>query len=247
MSEQGRCVANQNDEFWYTFGDGHLTDSADGIEHVIDGATASLRDFLGTFVAGIATSTSWQTAWSKLPAYFDESVVHSSNCDGPGEWKSLRTVSRPAQAVSTFEIATVTDDSIYQPAARNVMVGVSREWAMTIPLGYRVIQNRIYFAVGTTVRQIGQRAALFEYGYLWQIGTSNRGLLTHEIGLAQFFYYSPQRAGWDNYYNQSNKFLYAINVEAGRVYLRLQAGPAYAYDWGVHVSTSIGWVGKAKK
>jgi hypothetical protein len=244
-SRTGRCVENLNGVAWFTYGDDHLNDSDEGKQHVITAAELSMLDFLETFVTGDASETRWQNVWLELPSHIkDDLPTAGAKCSGPSTFRSLRSVSQPAEAAVTMDIMLASDASLYRPAMQGLLVGASRDFIYTIPLGYRVIQNRIYGLVGATTKQLGPRAILADFGYLWHVGTTNRGVLTHEVGFGEHLYWAT-RGG---YRSASLRGLYAINIEAGRIYLRFQAGAAYSVGrWGPHLSTGIGWVHRSGK
>jgi hypothetical protein len=180
----------------------------------------------------------------KLPAYFNESKVSLTGCTPGYNWPALRSVSEPAQAVFTYELFSMRDASIYASEPVGIMVGASRDIGLRIPLGYRSILTRGFGAFGTTVAENGTRprAWLFDLGYVFQVGTSNRGTLTHEVGFGELWYYRPHNKYWYSYRTASFRVLYALNVEAGRVYMRTQVGWAYGDKWGPNVSAGFGWV-----
>lgn len=124
------------------------------------------------------------------------------------------------------------------------LIGGSVEWVYTIPLGYRQIQSRIFGGIGATTQQPGPRAVLAELTYLWNIGASFNGTLTHEIGIGSRFYVASR----GRYQTSSTLALYAAKLEAGRVYLRIELGPAYGYGiWRPHVGVGLGWVHRSKR
>lgn len=252
LSSKGRCVANARGEAWYTYGDGKLNDAnaPHAEERVVDAAAESLYDFIKAFVLAQSDPVSWLDTWSKLPAYFDDELDDPLRCNASRSWSPLRTVSKVAHAALTFEVSTVADTSIYQPAARAIMIGASHEFVFGFPFGYRTIQNRIFVALGTTVTEIGERRSYVgQYGYVWHVGTSVRGLLSHEVGFGQFFFYAPKEEAYRTYRNNSIHLLYAMNVELGQVYVRFLGGPSSAAGGGegFYAGVALGWVGRSGK
>jgi hypothetical protein len=246
MSKQGRCVANERDEQWYTYGDNYLDRSPTGKDHVIAAAYISFYDVIEAFVTGEQHSENARLVWTKAPAFVDESITTPQMCGKTPNyyWKPLRSINRPAESVLTFEMASVVDSSIYRPAPRAITIGLSQDFIYTIPIGYRQIENRIFINVGTTVSQIGARSYIGQYGYVWHFATSLHGTLTHEVGFGQVYFNKPRDDQYSAYHNWSSHLLYAMNVEMGRVYLRFIIGPAWdPYgNSGVHASVGVGYV-----
>jgi hypothetical protein len=249
MSKVGRCVASYANQAWYTYGDGNLARSHAAALRVTEAAALSAFDFLSAFVRGEVDREGWQAVWSKLPAYYDETVTTESDCVAGENWPSLRTVSRPAQAVYTYEMFLMSEPGISPAAPTAIMLGAARDFGLTIPIGYRTIRNRVFAALGTTVEQRGTRprAYLFDVGYVYQIGTTNRGLLTHEIGFGELLYYRPHNDEWDAYGDITLRVLYAVSIEFGPVYVRLQAGHTFNGTSEPNVSAGVGWVRASAK
>jgi hypothetical protein len=259
-SRRGRCVADQHGALWYTFGDDALCppyqkeycryrELPPYAKRLIDVATASLREVLEAFVRGDVAAVDSENVWDQMPAFSKRDAGRPADCIAGGEWESLRTIQRPAQSVSTVEFLTVVDNSIYQPAPRALVLGISRDFIYTIPIGDRVIQNRIFVAGGATVSEIGRRSYVLGYAYLWHLGTSFRGTVTHELGLGQMLFYLPKGKGYREYRNSSAHILYGMNIEVGRVFLRLLVGPSSSCcgSSGLHASAGVGYVRKAKQ
>jgi hypothetical protein len=245
-SRRGRCVSNSKSEAWYTYGDDHYQ-SRDGATHVLRAATASMYDFLSAFIETHPSATQWQTTLSEFPSSFSDVVTSAEGCTPGLVWSSLRTVSRPAESVVTYELSTMTDSSIYRPAARGVMVGASLD-AGSLPLGYRPIQARFVASMGMTVHQLGGHAYLLDFGEVLHVGTSLNGALTHELGYGETIYYLPGSYNYYEYLRVSVRALYAANLELGTVFLRLQVGAAHASGrWGPHVGLGIGVVRQVKE
>ena len=244
-SQRGRCVMNFVGTAWFTYGDGNLARSTEGKKHVIDTATMSLFDFVDTFVSGTPDPTRWQAAWLQLPAYLKETADDSpQDCQNGGEYYPLRSVSRPAESIRTLDVSSITDPGIWngEPVVKGLMFGGSNEFIYTIPLGYRTVQSRIAYSIGGTIHQ-RTRALLGDVTYLWHVGTSLNGTLTHEVGLGQMYYYQSR----GRYRSGSLRLLYAVNMELGRVYLRFQVAASHGYhSWGPYVSTGMGWVLRSK-
>jgi len=243
MSKRGRCVRDELDKIWYTYGDDHLSKEGETRERVVSVAAASLLDVIRTFVVGTADVAAAKETWSRFPSFIALPEVTPSKCKNNEVWMPLRSISRPAESVLTFEVSTLVDTSIYKPAPRALLLGFSRDFLYTIPIGYRQIENRLFVNIGTTVTEIGSRSYIGEYGYVWHIGTSAHGALTHEVGFGQLFFYKPT----DRYYayrNYTSNFLYAMNLEAGRVFLRFLGGPSWSRygEKGLHLSVGIGYV-----
>jgi hypothetical protein len=248
MSKIGRCVADHANEAWYTYGDGYLFTSSEGAKRVVATAATSMLDFLRAFVLGEIEASGWQSVWAKMPAYFNEHVTSVSECIPGHGWPALRSVSRPAQAVMTTEAFLFFDGSIAPAKPRGVMLGRSYDMG-GLRFGYRTIRSRAFAAIGTSVKQSGTRprAYLADLGYVFQIATTNRGVLTHEIGFGELIYYRPHNDEWFSHRDVSFRILYAVNVEMGRLYLRVQAGHAFSGPWGPNVSAGFGWVRASAK
>jgi hypothetical protein len=122
------------------------------------------------------------------------------------------------------------------------MIGVSLDLGAPITIGYRAIHTRFFYSVGGTVEQLGPREFWLDWGLAAEIGASARGTLTHEVGAAQSFVYSPHNAHWYSYRDSSLRVFYGMRIEAGPVYVRLQTGAAYNGRVGPHISAGVGWV-----
>jgi hypothetical protein len=245
-SQRGRCVANQKNEAWYTYGDGYLAGSSDTQVHVISAAANSLFDFLRAFIDGRVDAMQWQVIWAEFPSTFKDSISSPSSCTPGQGWPSLRSVSLPAETAQTYEISTVTDSSIYRPTARGLMFVASRELGLPIPIGYRTLQTRIFGGIGLTTHQLGGHALLVDFGEVVHVGSSFHGSVTHELGFGEMFYYMQASRHYKSYRNNSVRLLYAGNVEIGKVFVRLQTGFARGYGtWGPHIALSVGVVRKS--
>jgi len=250
-SRRGRCVSSLSGEIWITYGDGHLDDAANaqGKQVVVTAATLSLYDFLSTFVTGAILTNRWQETLFQIPAFYKARPIGSvqADCAAPVEFSPLRTVSTPAESIITFDFMTVADRSLWRgdPIVVGTIVGASFQFMYTIPLRYRVIQNRLFVGAGASTQQPGPRAFLLDVTYLWHVGTSLNGTLTHEVGIGQHFYWSYR----GRYETASIRGLYAVSIEAGRVYVRLQAGAAKGWygGWAPHVSAGVGWVHRSTR
>lgn len=256
MSLQGRCVASDNGEAWYTYGDGQLWGvhigreifpqlAAAGRDHVMDASASSFYDFLSSFVSGKVDDTRWRDTWSKVPATFNPKSSSSGNCIYRAGWDSLREVGAPAPGASSLELFTVTDGSIYRyhAAARALMVGVSRDTGAPISVGYRQIHTRFFASIGGTIRQTGSRELYVDWGAAAEVASSAAGTFTHEVGVGQSYVYGPHNATYSSLHASSVRIFYGLRVEAGPVYVRVQTGIARSYGVnGAHVSTGIGWV-----
>ena len=256
MSLQGRCVANDRGEAWYTYGDGQMWGvhigrkifyqlAAAGRQHVMEAAASSFYDFISTFIAGTVDDTRWRDTWTKLPATFNQKIRSAGDCIYDTGWESLREIGAPAPGASSLELFTVTDSSIYRyhAAARALMVGTSRDTGVPIPVGYRQIHTRFFGSIGGTIRQTGPRELYVDWGAAAEVASSVAGTFTHEVGVGESFIYSPHNADYYSYHSGSIRIFYGLRVEAGPVYVRVQTGIARSYGInGAHVSTGIGWV-----
>jgi len=261
MSREGRCVANEMGEAWFTFGDDHLNDSSVAAEHVVAASAESFSDFLDSFVSGSRSPNRWQEVWSKFPATFSNNPL-PSQCTYASDWPSLRSVGQPAPGVSSIEVFSVNDYSIYRPgftpgapapAARAWMIGLSHDTRVPIIIGYRELHTRVFASIGYTVRQTGPHELYVDWGWAAQVGESARGLFTHEVGIGESFVYSPRRifrgnssappGYWYSFHSSSLRLFYGLRIEAGPIYIRAQAGEAYSYGRrGSHISIGLGAV-----
>ena len=149
-SIRGRCVANVKGEAWVTYGDGNLNRSPDGWKHAVLTSSLSWYDFLATFVSGVPVTTRWQLVWAEFPAYYkDDESGAVAPCTYDADMKALRTVSRTAGSVTTFDSMTVADGTMWggDPVVVGVIFGGSVEWVYTIPVGYRQLQSRLLEAL----------------------------------------------------------------------------------------------------
>lgn len=243
-SKKGRCIRNLAGETWYTYGDGRLK-WGDSRAHVIAAAKESVREMLLAFIDGSVADAQWQQTWLKLPAFIDEAAQSAGECAGATDFVALRSISKPAGAATTFELMSTSDITLDRrgEAVQGVLVGASAEFAV-IPFGFRTIRARMFAALGMSVREIGPHGFLAEYGYLVQLGTTNRGLLTHEIGYAQNLFIG---SNWSDR-RSSIRLLYAANLETGRLYLRAQAGLAYRFGHaGLNFGAGVGWLSESGK
>lgn len=254
MSRKGRCVANEEGEAWFTFGDGYLDERDEAAEHVINAAALSFIDFLEAFIIGRVNSSGHQKVAAKFPATFSDSMKSAADCRYAVGWPTLKAVKMPAPGVSAFEIFIASDQSLYAPAGYAVMLGLNFDVRLPIKVGFNVNPTRVFAYVGTTLRDTGPNDVWVDGGLGWQVGTSVRGFLTHELGGALTVVYSPGDNGdaangceceeyYSSYTDYSGRLFYGVRMEAGPVYIRLQAGAAYSYgNVGPHLSAGFGFV-----
>jgi len=243
-SVEGRCVRNLFGETWYTYGDGKLQI---GYTRAFVSAAAqeSMFEMLLTFVSGEVAGNQWQQTWLRLPAFIDERADSALGCANAVAFTSLRSISKPAGVVATLELMSTSDVTLDRrgEAVQGVLVGASAEFAV-IPFGFRTIRARMFAALGMSVREIGPHGAMMEFGYLIQLGTTNRGLLTHELGYAQNLFIG---SNWSDR-RTAIRLLYAANFETGRLYIRTQAGLSYRFGHaGLNFGAGVGWLLESSK
>lgn len=248
-NSRGRCVANLENDTWVTFGDGSLTISDESRRRVIDAADASLYDFLATFISGEVQPDRWRGVWTQFPAFYkDDDSRGKATCSAPTQFQSLRSVSRPAETAVTFDLIAVTDASLWGDGSlvSGVVGGASVEFMYTIPIGYRVIQNRLFVGIGMAAPNAGARPVLLDVSYVWHFATSMRGTLTHDVGFGYLYYFFGPA---ERRQTQSLRALYALNVEAGRFYIRLQTGYGRSSrgTTGPHAGIGVGWVHRSRR
>jgi hypothetical protein len=244
-SKSGRCVANLRGESWHTYGDDHLADNKETWSHLFEASALSLAHFIASFVGGIADEATVEVVAATLPAFVkDTGSQVETGCQYFGRFLSLRGVSMPAQTATTWDVWFVRDATAYysKPTMLGVMIGGSFEFA-PIDIGYRTIQNRFQAGIGRTYSEIGGHAFLFDIQYLWQVGSSAKGLVTHEVGIGEGDYWVP-----NNYEMVHLRAIYNMNVEDGRTYMRIHVALARSsFRWAPYIAIGFGSVRRASR
>ncbi|MEO8378437.1 MAG: hypothetical protein ABI779_02115 [Acidobacteriota bacterium] len=244
-SKSGRCVANLRGEVWHTYGDDHLAETKETWSHVLESSSLSLAHFIAAFVDGMADDKTLDTIAATLPAFVKETGSPSqAGCEFDGHFVSLRGVNMPAQTATTWDVWFVRDATAYyeKPTMSGIMVGGSMELA-PINIGYRTIQNRVQVGIGRTYSESGGHALLFDTQYLWQVGSSAKGLITHEVGLGEGDYWIPHA-----FEMLHIRAIYNMNVEAGGTYMRIHVALARSsFRWGPYVGIGFGSVRRASR
>jgi hypothetical protein len=231
---RGRIVTDRNGDRWVTFGDGRLDrpQNADARRHIMDAATLSVRGVLRAFVLGERSAAEELAVWGALPfaiqaPELDVNVVETF--EKPADPTDRRLVPlvasiRPARK-DTVVTAQVWSAAPFSDADQDVSAAVAG-----LELAVPLVPAQVHLGAGGTLREPGgTHSAVVDAGFLFPLGISFRGLLSHQLNVI---------ASWviGNRLTTLVHADYQINVELGDALLALQGGvveffPGFRTGW----------------
>jgi len=235
---RGRVVSDRNGGRWVTFGDGRLgrPENRDGRRHVIDAATASVRNVLRAFVLGERSPAEELAVWRMLPFAIEAPELnvgvielferHKDSEDRP--LVPLVTTVRPARKDTVLAASVWTAASFSHPD--DDVIAAVAGFELAIPR----VPAQSYLGAGATLRDPrGVPSLVLDTGLLFPLGVSFRTLLSHQLNTT---------VSW--MIRDSLGLVihaeYQLNIELGDVLLNVHAALA-----GLLPDPRFGWIAGA--
>lgn len=237
-NSRGRVVTDRNGDRWITFGDGRLDrpQNADARRHVLDAGTLSLRGVLRAFVLAERSADEELAVWGMLPfaiqaPELDVDVVEIfEQPDAAAERRlvPLVTAIRPVRK-DTVVTASVWSAAPFSDTGQDLTAAVAG-----LELAVPRMPAQVHLGAGGTLREAGgNHSAVLDAGFLFPLGISFRGLLSHQLNVA---------ASWvigDRLVTLVHAD-YQLNVELGDVLLAAHGGVVEFFP-----SVQTGWYAAA--
>jgi hypothetical protein len=183
-NSHGRAVHDRAGGGWKTYGDGRLDDSADatGRRHVVDAATASIRDVMQTFVLGRRQPELSLAVWMALPFTIEapELLVDAEGLVAGREMARETPETPLAATVVPARKNTVGNATVWAaaPFSEEPTVAATASVELAIP----VLPAQTKLGAGGTLRQPdGRHSLVLEGGLLAPLALSVDGLVSHEV------------------------------------------------------------------
>jgi hypothetical protein len=218
---RGRVVSDFAGNTWTTYGDGRLNQptNADGRRHVMDAATASVRDLLLTFVFGHLHPQESLTVWRALPFSLEapelladaQALVVGHLTDRGGTPTPLVTAVRPARKDTVLHVNVWS----FAPfSGGGVTTAVTAGGELAIPY----LPAQASLGAGATLDEpSGKHRAVIEAGLLVPLGLCFDGFISHELELMTSTFFV---GGADTVLHVD----YEANIELGTWLLSAQLG-----------------------
>jgi hypothetical protein len=235
---RGRVVTDRKGDRWITFGDGRLDRpaNAEARRHVLDAATLSLRGVLRAFVLGERLADEELAVWGMLPfaiqaPELDVDVVEIfERPDAAAERRVVPLVAtiRPVRK-NTVVTAAVWSAAPFSDTGQDLTAAVAG-----LELAVPRMPAQVHLGAGGTLREAGgNHSAVLNAGFLFPLGISFRGLISHQLNVA---------ASWvigDRLVTLLHAD-YQLNVELGDVLLSAHGGLVEFFP-----SVQTGWYAAA--
>jgi hypothetical protein len=221
---RGRVVCNRAGGRWVTFGDGRLDrpENQDGRRHVLDAATASVRNVLRAFVLGERSPAEELDAWRALPFAIEApelnvgvvELFERQQDSGDRRLVPLVATVRPARK-DTVLTARLWSAASFSHPDDDVIAAVAG-FELAIPR----VPAQSYLGAGATLRDPrGVPSFVADSGLVFPVGLSLRTLLSHQLNTT---------ASWmiRDHLAVVIHAEYQLNVELGDVLLSGLAGLA---------------------